>query len=81
MNAILIKLLQKYSSFVSARRTMDWVTFSCHNCNSGDIYSVKRPNIDLTYPIDVSIMGQSGDQVIVHRGTIVGHSLRRSITS
>lgn len=70
---------------MSARHTMDndlgWTTFSCHNCNSGDVYSVKRPDIKLTYPIDASIMGQLGDQVIVHRGTIVSHSLGRSRNS
>jgi hydrogenase maturation factor len=49
-----------------------WITISCHNCSSGDIYSVKRPNdAKISYPIDTSIISQSGDQVIIHKGTIV----------
>lgn len=50
----------------------DWVTVSCHNCKTGDVYSVKRPNVKIVeYPIDTSLLSQYGDQVIIHKETIV----------
>jgi hypothetical protein len=50
----------------------DWVTISCHNCKTGDVYSVKRPDTKIVeYPIDTSLLSQFGDKVIIHQGTIV----------
>lgn len=51
----------------------DWITISCHNCKTGDVYSVKRPNTKTTseYPIDTSLISQFGDQLIIHQGAIV----------
>lgn len=53
-------------------RSEDWVTVSCHNCKTGDVYSVKRPNLTFVeYPIDTALLSQFGDEIIIHDGTIV----------
>ena len=48
-----------------------WITISCHNCSTGDVYSVKRLNTKISYPFDNSILSRFGDQVIIHKGTLV----------
>lgn len=52
-----------------------WVTVSCHNCATGDVYSVKRPHTNITYPLNDSLLSQFGDQVIIHKGAIVSGSV------
>lgn len=71
----------KYPSLISARHnndnTLGWITFSCRNCNSGDVYSVCRPDVDLSYPIDTTILSQAGGEVIVQKGTIFGKEIEK----
>ncbi|KAI7905176.1 uncharacterized protein BX663DRAFT_484484 [Cokeromyces recurvatus] len=72
----------EYTSLIRLRYIMDnsegWVTISCHNCSTGDVYSVRRDNKpSIIYPIDKSILNQPGDQVIVHKGTIFGLEIER----
>ncbi|CAO3613807.1 unnamed protein product [Mucor fragilis] len=60
-----------------------WVTVSCHNCATGDVYSVKRPHTNITYPLNDSLLSQFGDQVIIHKGAIFGseiESLKKKAT-
>lgn len=54
--------MQEYPSLVSRTHTSDCITISCHNCSTGDIYSVKRP---------IDSLNQFGDRVIIHKGAIV----------
>ncbi|CAO0799979.1 unnamed protein product [Mucor circinelloides] len=54
-----------------------WITISCHNCSTGDVYSVKRPNTKITYPFNDSMLSKFGDQVIIHNGTIFGPEIEK----
>ncbi|GAN03571.1 hypothetical protein MAM1_0043d03026 [Mucor ambiguus] len=69
----------EYASLICLRIIMDnpkgWVTVSCHNCSTGDVYSVKRPNTKIAYPFDNSLLSKFGDQVIIHKGTIFGSEI------
>ncbi|KAL9545622.1 hypothetical protein MBANPS3_007054 [Mucor bainieri] len=71
----------EYASLIRLRIIMDnpegWVTVSCHNCSTGDVYSVKRPNTKITYPYSDSLLSKFGDQVILHKGTIFGPEIDR----
>ncbi|KAI8078373.1 hypothetical protein BDF21DRAFT_399624 [Thamnidium elegans] len=54
----------------------NWITISCYNCSSGDVYSVKNtPDIKLSDPSDVSSIYQGGDRIIIHQGAIFGHDI------
>ncbi|CAO3613815.1 unnamed protein product [Mucor fragilis] len=77
----------EYASLIRLRIIMDnpegWVTVSCHNCATGDVYSVKRPHTNITYPLNDSLLSQFGDQVIIHKGAIFGseiESLKKKAT-
>ncbi|KAI9267229.1 hypothetical protein EDC94DRAFT_692448 [Helicostylum pulchrum] len=53
-----------------------WITISCYNCSSGDVYSVKnRPDIKLSDPSDISSLCQGGDRIIIHQGAIFGQDI------
>ncbi|KAI9467808.1 MAG: hypothetical protein EXX96DRAFT_110210 [Benjaminiella poitrasii] len=72
----------EYTSLIRLRYIMDnldgWVTISCHNCSTGDVYSVRRQKKPkIIYPIQQSILSQSGDQVIIHKGTIFGTEIEK----
>ncbi|CEP07930.1 hypothetical protein [Parasitella parasitica] len=71
----------EYDSLIRLRLIMDnpqgWMTVSCHNCITGDVYSVNRPNTKITYPFENSILGKFGDQVIIHKGTVFGNGIEQ----
>ncbi|KAI7896659.1 uncharacterized protein EV154DRAFT_491772 [Mucor mucedo] len=58
-------VMVEYPSLVSQRHESDRVIMSCLNCDSGDIYSVKKP-------IDSQ---QTDDKVTIYKGTIFGRDI------
>ncbi|KAI9251928.1 hypothetical protein BDA99DRAFT_521546 [Phascolomyces articulosus] len=54
---------------------MSWMTVTCLNCSTGDVYSIQRPSNERrfieTYPVDVHSLYRPGDRVIIHNNTMV----------
>jgi hydrogenase maturation factor len=49
-----------------------WITVNCHNCSSGDVYSVQRPYARVsTSLIEQATQNQFGDHILIHQGAIV----------
>ena len=56
-----------------------WMTVTCLNCSTGDVYSVRRPpnerGFAISYPVDVHSLYRTGDRVIIHDNTLVGDNV------
>ncbi|ORZ01246.1 hypothetical protein BCR43DRAFT_561533 [Syncephalastrum racemosum] len=66
----------EYNTLMKTRSIRDWITVSCLNCATDNVYSVRTSSKSTTkYPIDLETLCQAGDQVLIHRDTIFGHQL------
>lgn len=57
---------------MKTRSVGDWVTVSCLNCASDSVYSVQASSkLTTRYPVDLESLCQAGDQVLIHKDTVV----------
>ncbi|KAI7883865.1 hypothetical protein K492DRAFT_205070 [Lichtheimia hyalospora FSU 10163] len=67
----------EYNTLIRTRaRDGNWMTVSCLNCTTGDVYSIQRPTKPtIVYPVDAQDIYRQGDRVIIHRETIYGEDI------